>query len=1488
MGEVYLARDTVLGRKVALKVLRLKAFDSASGVDRFLFEAQATARFNHPHIITIYGSGQSGGRPYVALEYLEGETLRARMHRERSSFNQTTRVGVAIADALREAHRHKILHRDLKPANVMIPADGRIRVLDFGLAKAVSDDEVPEPRSDGPAAEEAEALAAIESFRTMAEDLRGTPRYMAPEQWSKSPATPAIDVWALGLILYELAGGRYPWPRANVYQLYLKICSPGPVPPLPESVHPELRALIERCLDKDPGRRPRVESILRTLEALRPGAPARAESADAPFRGLLPCDERDASRFFGRDAEVDAFLERMRVEPVLPIVGPSGAGKSSLVQAGIIPRLHEQGRWTVLKLRPGRQPMRALAARLLSGGTQHTSSSGVLGSVTGRDGSLSGSFDPYTGPTHDEIEAEEARLTRELRESPARLALKLSEIADQEQARVLLFVDQLEELVSLGSEPGLLRTFMDALCMAADDPEGPARVIFTLRDDFLGRLAVSEVSRQILGRVTVLRSPRPEALEEILTRPVVASGYRYDDPALVEEMVSDVEGEVAALPLLQVAGQTLWEMRDRERHLLLRSAHEAMGGVAGALARHADGVLDVFSARQLTVARQVLVRLVSAEGTRAVVPRAQLMEELGPPAEEVIERLIKGRLVLIRKARSSTGDAELELVHESLVSTWRVLGRWVEESRDHRVFLDEVRQAAELWDRRGRPDQEVWEGAALADARRMGERIVSLPAVVQRFLDAGSRRELRGVRRRRVVTAAVIAALAVVVVVVVLQRNQAVTGRRSADAAAELARDEQVRAEAAMWEAREAALQLRGSTGAALAAARSKTTLSESPERHRDDLSALLAASPALVLEGHARAVFTAAISADGQRLVTGSFDKTARVWDLDTGAVIRVLEGHEDFIYAAAITPDSRRLVTGSLDTTARVWDLETGAVIHVLEGHQDRIWTAAITPDGARLVTGSRDRTARVWDLETGAEIQVLRGHDGVVEAVAIAPDGRHLVTGSGDRTVRIWDLETGRMIRRLEGHRGGICAVAVSPDSRQLVTGSYDRTARVWDLETGAAIRLLEGHEGPVYAAAITPDGDRLITGSEDKTARMWDLRTGRVLQVLQEHEDAVYAAVVTPDGSRLITGSGDHTARAWDLGAVAALSILEGHGGAVEAVAITPDGRRLVTGSMDETLRVWDLETGAELQVLSGHAGPVFAAAVTPDGRRLVTGSLDTTARIWDLETGAQVHILEGHQDHVYSVAVTPDGGKVVTGSGDKTARVWDLETGAENLVIEGHDGVVATVAVTPGGERLVTGSFDKTARVWDLRTGATLQVLEGHEGDIYAVAVTPDGSRLVTGSRDKTARVWDLDTGAALRTLAGHADRVWAAAITPDGSRVVTGSQDRTARVWDLDTGALLQVLEGHENILWAAAITPDGSRLVTGSQDGTARVWDIAAENHPQRTLPDLLRHSGAVTNYRACRGSSEIVAILPFPDPESIWAPQWACEEARASSPPM
>ncbi|MGR3276651.1 AAA-like domain-containing protein [Acaryochloris marina NIES-2412] len=621
------------------------------------------------------------------------------------------------------------------------------------------------------------------------------------------------------------------------------------------------------------------------------------------------------------------------------------------------------------------------------------------------------------------------------------------------------------------------------------------------------------------------------------------------------------------------------------------------------------------------------------------------------------------------------------------------------------------------------------------------------------------------------------------------------------------------------------------------------------------------------LLQGHQLSVTSVSFSPDGKRIVSGSKDKTLRIWDARSGQPIGgPFQGHQDAVKSVSFSPDGKRIISGSKDKTLRIWDARSGQPIGaLLQGHQEAILSVSFSPDGKRIVSGSGDNTVRLWDAQTGQPIgRPFYGHQDAVRSVSFSPDGKRIVSGSWDNTVRLWDAETGRPIGGpLQGHQNSVLVVSFSPDGNRVISGSEDKTLRLWDAHMGRPIGgSLQGHQEAVYSVSFSPDGNRIVSGSGDNTVRLWDVQRSQPIGVpLQGHQEAVYSVSFSPDGTRIASGSGDNTVRLWDAQTEPLIEVpLQGHQETVLSVSFSPNGKHIVSGSGDNTVRLWDAQTGQPIgEPLQGHQETVLSVSFSPDGTRIVSGSGDNTVRLWDAQTGQPIgEPLQGHQDAVRSASFSPDGKRIVSGSWDNTVRLWDAQTGQPiGEPLQGHQDAVNSVSFSPDGKRIISGSSDNTLHLWDAQTGQLIgEPLQGHQDAINSVSFSPDGKRIVSGSWDNTLRIWDVQKRQSIGgALYGHRDAVRSVSFSPDGKRIVSGSWDNTLRLWDVQTGQPIgEPLQGHQDAVRSVSFSPDGNRLISGSKDKTLRIWEVGSNSLTQFACEKfqhhpLLQHPETVTS---------------------------------------
>jgi len=1354
----------------------------------------------------IHEIGAHRGHPYMVLEYLEGQTLRQWLNDRAAAAGGPARVPPAravelmlpVVRALAYAHDQGIVHRDLKPENVMLTTAGVIKVLDFGIARLVEG----APGFGGePAASAANST------------LAGTLPYMAPEQVTLAAIDHRVDVWAAGIMLFELVAGAHPVLATTMPLIAAIGDEDSPMPSASERV-PELGQLgpiIDRCLIKQPAHRTAsARVLLAELEALAPGRRALAiADGGSPFAGLAAFQVADAGRFFGRDRDIELVVAELRSRPMVAVAGPSGAGKSSLVRAGVIPALKRSGEgWDAHIVRPGREPLGALA--------------GILAHLDSSPGDATGE--------HDADRAVRARLHAE----PGYLGARLRARATSKRRRIALFVDQLEELYTLGVSAHERLGFLACLAAIADDATSPLRVLVSMRSDFLDRLTED---RRLLVEITrglVLLPPMDrDGMREALVRPVEASEYRFESPALIDRMLDAVAETSGALPLLQFTAARLWERRDRDSRQLTEASYEQLGGVAGALAMHADAVLTSMSAAQQSVARAVLERLVTPERTRALVSASELHAlQSGPAVDDVVQHLAAMRLVVIERSADGA-DHTVELIHESLIAGWPTLVRWLDDHEDDAAMLGRLRAAAREWARSGHAAGLLWTGGVADAARAWRERYRGeLALVEQRYLAAmlAAVDRARGVRRR--LFGAILSIAVVVAIAMGWLAWQRTQSRREAIAQAWVAAAEAMRARDATRMAAIRALSDDPTTQLALL--REIEDRASPPPGALQEAQRLLYAGVALVVWTSPAGISSASFSPDGRRIVTATDDRAVRLWNADGTGEPVVVHASDHPVRWAAFAPDGR--VLSVLDDTALRISRSDGSEPIFLRGHTAEARSARFSPDGQRIASASRDSTVRVWRADGRGEPLVLRGHDGEVRSAAFSADGRRIASASDDRTVRIWNADGTGQPLILRGHDEAVVSVAFSPDGRRIASASDDRTVRVWNADGTGPPVILRGHDDKVSAVAFSPDGRYLVSASWDKTVRLWSVE-GSELLVLHGHQDRVLCVEFSPDGKYIASASVDKTLRLWSAQQSTEPPVLHGHSDGVSSAAFSPDGLRIVSASNDKTVRVWSAVGRSQPLVLRGHDATVTSAEFSPDGQRIISASYDRTIRVWRADGSGEPIVLRGHDAAVRSASFSPDGQRIASASSDRTVRVWRADGSGEPIVLRGHGDTVDSVAFSRDGRRIVSASWDGTIRVWSADGSGEPVALRGHTDAIRAATFSPDGQRIVSASTDKTVRVWSADGRGSPIVLRGHTDWVLWAEFSPDGRRIVSASRDKTIRIWPadgiaepprvIDPGGST-VLSGHDLSIAQARFSPDGERIVSASIDHTVRIWHLA------------------------------------------------------------
>ena len=1142
-----------------------------------------------------------------------------------------------------------------------------------------------------------------------------------------------------------------------------------------------------------------------------PHAPPLDESSN-PYRGLESFEESNSNLFFGRQVLSEKLYQFCQQQPLTVVLGASGTGKSSLVKAGLIPyvrSLNEE--WAILTpIRPGESPFLALNDVLIQIGIDANGSEQ--------------SFAPTDIWQH---------LDRWMKDNP--------------NTQLLIVIDQIEELFTLCRYEKERSQFLGLLSKAIATYPEQLRLVFTLRSDFEPQLRTELEPYWMKARFVIPAMTREE-LREAIEKPASERVMYFDPPSLVDRLIDEVIQMPGAMPLLSFALSELYlkyleKVREgtRDKRAITEADYEELGGVTRSLTLRADGeyqsLVQQDSAYHQIIC-QVMLRMLAIDGGD-IARRRVFLKELAYPqsnqqyVDTVIDRFLNARLLV--SGIDTTGEAYVEPAHDALVRGWQQLLIWQQQEQENLILQRRLTRAAFEWQKQQK-SAFLWHG---------DPRLNLLQQVLKSNNNWFNQLEMDFVRRS------------------IRQKRRNVIGRWSFVTGAFLTVLTFYQLSRLLEKAALVKNLLTNKPTEALTLAvetMGQNRLLPLPV-NRQVQSSLLDAVQEIrerqQLIGHQDKVNTVAYSPDGNLILTGSSDRTLRLWNSQGKPIGKLLQGHADAVTTAVFSPDGQLIASGSRDKTIKLWD-RSGNLIKSFDSGQDGITAIAFNPvplpklwgSGGIIASSSDDGTIRLWDTQGNPIGQPFIGHKDGITAIAFSPvppslggsGGEGLIaSASKDRTVRVWDLQGNQVIPPWRKHQDLVNAVAFSPDGKLIASGGDDEKIRLWDLQGNIVAEPFSGHVGIIWSLAFSKDGKTIVSASSDRTIRFWDLQGNEVKPPLRGHLGLINSVAINSDLSQVVSSSSDNTVRLWNVDDNPISQVLRGHEGHVKSVVVSSEGKRIISAGQDSTVRLWD-SSGNLVDTLVGHQNVVDTVAISQDNRLIVSGSRDQTIRLWDIQGNSIGQPLVGHQDKITSMAINDN--LIVSGSEDRTIRLWD-KSGNLLDTLTGHEAGVTSVDLSPDGSKLVSASRDRTIRLWDLESKQELKAWSKlYDSEVTTVNFSPDGNQIISGSRDGTMQLINLENDSISKPFIGHEGIVNSAVFSPDGKQIISGSRDRTVRIWDTKGNQLTTPFRGHEDYVDAVVVNPKDNKIISASWDGTIRIWSTKRKEWLQAGCDRLKDHA--------------------------------------------
>ena len=548
------------------------------------------------------------------------------------------------------------------------------------------------------------------------------------------------------------------------------------------------------------------------------------------------------------------------------------------------------------------------------------------------------------------------------------------------------------------------------------------------------------------------------------------------------------------------------------------------------------------------------------------------------------------------------------------------------------------------------------------------------------------------------------------------------------------------------------------------------------------------------------------AFSPDGTRFCASSGD-SLYIWSASTGNVmLGPLTGHTSEITVAIFSHDGNKVLSGSHDRTVRMWDAHSGTPIGVpFVGHTNEITSIISSSDGARIVS-STYKQFRLWDVSRGTCLGTVNGWH---RMTAFVNDGQQIIFSDG-HSVRLWDPARAKDCRL-------ISSVTVFPTCSRLVCASDDSTLQIWDVTSGTPVcDSLRGHADQITSTAFSADGTRVASASGDGKIILWDAVRGQIIGgPLEGHTAVVTSVAFSPTGDQVVSASEDNTIRIWDV--TSAKALLTIHVAYVQSIAFSPDGTRIVCVHDNLEVQILDPSLCTTTNILSHSIQWMLPkwCAFLHGNEQIVFISQDGRRHLRDIATGITTGIsVTENVHHICAGAFSSDAEQFVFISKNSDIQISDVATGTAIGPPLKHAGTIQFLAISPDSERIASLSDSSRIRVWDATNGTLIaSAIEGTRFDSKLIAFSPDGKQIVRADNEGNIHVWDYITGLVVPYRPTKSEYVPLASVSfsSDGTQIICVLEDNRIRTWNYLSSTVVDESMPQEDYPSPATATRDMS-----------------------------------------------------------------------------